>query len=191
MGFLLVYSKGLLRTVGKLELAISVILLFAIVAAVGAQVVSRYFFNNPLIWVEEGVTYAFIWTVFLGASVGLKAQRQIRIEWLSHLSGPRFAAFLFVIRQIVVLVIVVLVLPYALTVMGTESRSMTVSLPWQLPRFLFFSLPLTTAFVLFALTSLYFLVAGLRVLPTGGTVDPLLTFKDDDFDDVEKLMGST
>ncbi|MDE0306877.1 MAG: TRAP transporter small permease [Albidovulum sp.] len=180
---ILTRMRSLLRIVGWVELSVTAFLLFAIVFSVGAQVISRYFFNSPLIWVEEGVVYAFIWSVFLGASVGLKAQRHIRIEWLSHISGPRFAAFLYLLRQVVVIVIVVLVFPFAIKVMNTESRSTTVSLPWDMPRFLFFSLPLATSFVLFAVTSLFFLFAGIRVLPSGGTVDPILTFKDDDNDD--------
>ena len=185
---ILARMRSFLRIVGWIELSVAVFLLFAIVVSVGAQVVSRYFFNNPLIWVEEGAVYAFIWSVFLGASVGLKAQRHIRIEWLSNFSGPHFAAFLYLVRQVVVIVIVVLVIPYALKVMNTESRSMTVSLPWEFPRFLFFSLALTTSFVLFAFTSLYFFLAGLLVLRFGGTVDAIMTFKNDDFDDVEELM---
>lgn len=183
--------RKLLWYIGWTEVVISLALLFSIVASVGAQVVSRYVFNNPLIWVEEGVVYAFIWSVFLGASIGLKAQRHIRIEWLSHLAGPKFAGGLYVFRQVIVLAIVILVFPYALTVMGTESRSTTVSLPWNFPRFLFFSLPLTTSFVLFGVTAFYFLLEGLRALPGGAKIAPILTFQDDDFDDVEEIMGAS
>ena len=183
--------RASLRIIGWIELAVVTFLLFGIVASIGAQVVSRYVFNNPLIWVEEAVVYAFIWSVFLGGSVGIKAQRHIRIEWLSPRAGPRTASYLFILRQLVVIAIVVLVLPYAYKVIGTESRSMTVSLPWQLPRFLFFSLPLSTSFVLIGTTSLFFLLEGLRALPTAGRVEAILKFRDDDYEDVEKLLVSS
>lgn len=183
--------RQLLWYIGWTEVVVSLVLLFSIVASVGTQVISRYLFNNPLIWVEEGVVYAFIWSVFLGASIGLKTQRHIRIEWLSHIAGPRTESGLYLLRQIVVVTIVILVFPYALTVMGTESRSTTVSLPWNLPRFLFFSLPLTTSFVLMGVTAFYFFLEGLRALPQGTKVAPILTFQDDEFDDVEELMETS
>ena len=91
MALLRTYRR-FLEILGWCELGLAVVLLFGIVASIGAQVVSRYFFNNPLIWVEEAVVYGFIWLVFLGASVGLKTQRHIRIEWLSHIWGGRWAA---------------------------------------------------------------------------------------------------
>ena len=189
MALLRTYRR-FLEILGWCELGLAVVLLFGIVASIGAQVVSRYFFNNPLIWVEEAVVYGFIWLVFLGASVGLKTQRHIRIEWLSHIWGGRWAAGLYLIRQGVVIAIVVLVFPYALVVMNTESRSATIALPWELPRFLFFSLPISISFVLLAMTAFYFLLAGLRALPHGAAVEAILCLGDDDFHDVEKLMES-
>ena len=38
------------------------------VILVNANVIMRYFFNNPIHWCEEVVTSLFVWTVFIGSS---------------------------------------------------------------------------------------------------------------------------
>jgi TRAP-type C4-dicarboxylate transport system permease small subunit len=42
------------------------------VTAVFAQIICRYVFKTPLSWSEELARYLFMWTTFLGASVGLR-----------------------------------------------------------------------------------------------------------------------
>ena len=72
----------MIRSIERIEQALGIFLVLAIVAMVGVQVVSRYFFNQPMAWVEELSTYCFIWTVFVGASIALKQDRHIAITAL-------------------------------------------------------------------------------------------------------------
>ena len=60
-----------------------------------ANVVARYFFNNPLEWAEEFSRYSFIWIVFLGAAYCTKSNRRIVIDGLvlalpSRMHAPVF-----------------------------------------------------------------------------------------------------
>ena len=93
MTALLLACRRLLRLVGHIERWIGVSLLIGIVLAITTQVFTRYALNRPIIWVEEFSVYAFIWGTFLGASLGLKYGRHVKIEtYVSHLPARGQAA---------------------------------------------------------------------------------------------------
>jgi TRAP-type C4-dicarboxylate transport system permease small subunit len=50
-----------------------------------AQVVSRYVFGSPLVWSEEIIRYALIWTVFLGAGVAVRKGQLAAVELVREL----------------------------------------------------------------------------------------------------------
>jgi hypothetical protein len=63
-------------------------------------------------------------------------------------------------------------------VMGVEGRSTTISLPIELPRSWFYSLPLTLSAISMTVTTIYLFLEELPMLgghpaPTGTTVSPL------------------
>lgn len=51
-----------------------------------AQVVSRYVLGEPLVWSEEVIRYALIWTVFLGSGVAIKQGMLAAVEIVSQLA---------------------------------------------------------------------------------------------------------
>jgi TRAP-type transport system small permease protein len=69
-----------LALVAVAERVLGVLLIGNIILNIAAQVFSRYVLNRPLVWVEELATYSFIWATFIGASLGLKRLRHVRIE---------------------------------------------------------------------------------------------------------------
>jgi TRAP-type C4-dicarboxylate transport system permease small subunit len=139
------FLDGVVDRIGQLEKWLGVFLVLAIVVMIAVQVVTRYFFDQPLAWVEELATYAFIWTVFLGASYALKGQRHISIEAFQLLLSPRGRVWLQLFIWCAVLAFLVTVIPQAFKVMSVESRSKSVSLPIDIPRMWFYSFPLTLA----------------------------------------------
>src|SRR5918995_7310052 len=82
-----------LAWLGEVERAAGMFLIALMVVTITVQVVTRYVFGQPLVWVEELATYSFIWSVFLGAALGLKEMRQIRIETFLDRIRVRTAAF--------------------------------------------------------------------------------------------------
>jgi TRAP-type C4-dicarboxylate transport system permease small subunit len=158
----------LLRAV---ELTLGVGLLAAIVVMITVQVFTRYVFNRPIVWVEDVATFAFIWCVFLGAAVGLKDLRHIRIETFLARLGARGAAVVHAALHLVILACCVLVARHAWDVMDTEARSLTISLPINLPRHWFYSVPLFCALVSMAATALYFVAAQLHHAATGRAIE--------------------
>jgi TRAP-type C4-dicarboxylate transport system permease small subunit len=148
------FLSSMIRSMERIEQALGVFLVLAIVAMVGVQVVSRYFFNQPMAWVEELSTYCFIWTVFVGASIALKQDRHIAITALELCLSDAQKRWLKVLIWISVLTFMLIMIPHGYKVMQVEARPNSVSLPVDIPRMWFYSLPLTLACISMLITSL-------------------------------------
>ncbi len=164
----------LLRRLGSLERGICVVLMAGIVISMSIQILTRYLLGQPLVWVEEAAGYAFIWVVFLGAAAGFKELRHIRIEtFVARLPAvPRqlMHAALYLICTGAMLVVAF----YAWEIMEVESRSSTMALPVELPRHLFYSLPLFVSTLSIALSGTYLVAAHLACAVSGRPVDAVL-----------------
>src|SRR3954467_12674639 len=157
------YKRALDR-IGALEQALGLALILLIVAAITVQVFSRYALGRPIAWVEESATYAFIWMVFVGASVGLKRGRHILIATFGSHLPRRVGAALRILVWVLVLVTLMVLVVQGIKVMEVEGRSRTISLPVELPRSWFYSLPLTLSAASMILTSFYWLLRELPLL---------------------------
>lgn len=77
------------RAVGRLE-DLSLMGMVALIALVlGAGVVMRYVFNDPITWAEEFVVTIFVWSVMVGVPSALRSRMHIRIDALILRLGPR------------------------------------------------------------------------------------------------------
>ena len=155
--------KWLLDRIGAIERTVGIGLILLIVSAITVQVFTRYVLGRPIIWVEESATYAFIWMVFVGASVGLKQGSHISIATFGSRLPPRAASGLRLLVWLLVLGTLVVIVVQGLKVMGVEGRSRTISLPIELPRSWFYSLPLTASAVSMIFTGIYLLLEEIAV----------------------------
>jgi len=160
-----------LSFLGRVERALGMALLVAIVLMIGVQVGTRYLLNQPIVWVEDVATFAFIWAVFLGAAAGLKELRHIRIETFLTRLPARARALMEALLYAVVFVCCAVIGWQALGVMETESRSLTISLPVNVPRHWFYSVPLFVSLASMAATAAYFIAAHLIEAATGRVPD--------------------
>ena len=64
----------------QLEERLAVLLLVAMTALVGAQVVARFVFSAGFSWMDELARVAFVWVVFLGAVVAMRRCLHIRVH---------------------------------------------------------------------------------------------------------------
>ena len=156
---------------GAVERVTGVFLIALLVVTITVQVVTRYAFGQPLVWVEELATYSFIWSVFLGAALGLKEMRQIRIETFLDRIRVRTAAFFRAELYALILLCSIALATHALDIMEVERRSETMSLPINVGRHWFYSVPLFTGLASMALTAAYFVVAYLALALGGREVD--------------------
>jgi TRAP-type C4-dicarboxylate transport system permease small subunit len=163
--FLARYRRAL-DGIGRVEWAIAIAAMAIMVVCIFAQVVSRYLFGQPLVWVEELSTYAFIWGSFVGASAGLKRGMHLRIEsFVARLTeGPRRG--LRVVLDALMLVFCVVLAVNGVTALRLfEWHQRTIALPVELPRYLFYSIPLIFASASMALTLLHDLLAAVSREP--------------------------
>ncbi|WP_459615355.1 TRAP transporter small permease [Bordetella sp. 2513F-2] len=173
MTSLLTGYRGLLRAVGRLEAAIAMALLAAIVLAIAAQVFSRYILGRPLVWVEELATYCFIWTAFLGASIGMKQWRHVKVEMLSLKGGRQTRSALKLLACVAMAIALGMLAWQATGVMRIESASRSISLPLDVSRMWFYSVPLFVASLSMLATLLYVVLAELHACVTGLEAQPV------------------
>lgn len=70
--------------------AIAAVLLVAIVGMLFAGVVSRYFFNRPIVWIDEAASIAFLWLAMLGTAIAVDRGEHLRLRvLLSRLTERR------------------------------------------------------------------------------------------------------
>jgi len=163
-----------LAGLAAVERVLVVLLILAIVGNIGAQVFSRYALGEPLIWVEELATYAFIWATFLGAGLGMKHGRHVRIVTFVGLLGRIGGALVRSLVHLGILLLAVVLMRQAWTVIGIESRRSSISLPVELPVSLFFSLPLLVGLASIALTTLYLVADDLAAASAGRPRRPIV-----------------
>jgi TRAP-type C4-dicarboxylate transport system permease small subunit len=168
------WPAAVLRALGAVELAVSVVGVFIIIVSIAAQVLLRYVFNAPLIWVEEAATISFIWMTMLGAAAAAKMDRHIWISTFGSFLSVKHQRTLALGGSIFVLGMAALVAWYALGYIHTQNRSMTVSLPVNIPRGFVFAVPTFIAMASIALTQIVKILDNAVRLRRDPTATPLV-----------------
>lgn len=147
---------SLLAGIGRVERWVAIVMMGTMVVCIFAQVVSRYLFGQPLVWVEELSTYAFIWGAFIGAAAGLKHGRHLKIESFVERLPPGARRGLRIALDLLIGTFCVLLVVNGFKAMFLfEWRQTTIALPIDLPRYVFYSTPLIVAAASMVLTVVY------------------------------------
>ena len=85
-------------------------LLAFITIGVFVQVVMRYVFSMSFLWGEELSLFAFIWSVFLGAAVGVRRRIHLGFDFLPELLSGRWADAQRLLIDLSILTVAVLLL---------------------------------------------------------------------------------
>ena len=157
--------RWMLRLIGYAELFLASAILVGIVATILIQVLLNAGLGSPITWEQEGGAYALVWLTFLGASIGLKQMRHVKIvSFVGGLPGRLRCAIRAAVYCVIICTLLVLMRELG-PIMEIESRSTTIALPVDLPRSYFFSVPLLAASTLMLATSvLYFAEAAAGVI---------------------------
>ena len=147
---------SLLAGIGRVERWVVIVMMVTMVVCIFAQVVSRYLFGQPLVWVEELSTYAFIWGAFIGAAAGLKHGRHLKIESFVERLPPGARRGLRIVLDLLIGAFCALLVVNGFKAMFLfEWRQTTIALPIDLPRYLFYSTPLIVGAASMVLTVVY------------------------------------
>ena len=85
------------------EIIAAQIILIAFLGLSSLQVISRYVFDAPMVWTEELSANLLIWMTFLGATAIVRSDSHVRVEVVEELCGPKVAAWLFSIFDLVII----------------------------------------------------------------------------------------
>ena len=100
-------KKSLLkRILTNLDAVICGVTLTICVILVNANVIFRYFLNNPIKWTDEVVTSLFIWTVFMGSAYAHRRHAHLGVDIvmnLIHGNARQVIEFIMDIIQILIL----------------------------------------------------------------------------------------
>ena len=94
------------RIVTNLDAVICGVTLTICVILVNANVIFRYFLNNPIKWTDEVVTSLFIWTVFMGSAYAHRKHAHLGVDIVVNLIHGRardIIEFVMDILQILIL----------------------------------------------------------------------------------------
>ena len=96
------------RIVTNLDAVICGVTLTICVILVNANVIFRYFLNNPIKWTDEVVTSLFIWTVFMGSAYAHRKHAHLGVDIVVNLIHGRardIIEFVMDILQILILIL--------------------------------------------------------------------------------------
>ena len=156
-------SQNLLAIVGRIEIVLAGLILLFIVGMIVVQVILNAGLGNPITWEQEGGAYALVWLTFIGASIGLKQLRHVKIvSFVSSLSA-RWQSLVYAIGYGVIIWVLIILLLELTNIIPIEGRATTIALPIDVPRSWFFSVPLFITSILMLWTvGHYFLSACYR-----------------------------
>lgn len=86
------------------------LLLAFITIGVFIQVVMRYVFSMSFLWGEELSLFAFIWSVFLGAAVGVRRRIHLGFDFLPDMLSGRWAEAQRIVIDLSILIVALLLL---------------------------------------------------------------------------------
>lgn len=92
---------------------LAVVLIVFIMLAVGTDVVMRYFFSKPMIWVGEISEYSLLFITFLGAAWLLRNEGHVRMDLVLNRLGPRAQAVLNLITSIISAIVCLIIVFYS------------------------------------------------------------------------------
>lgn len=96
------------RILTNLDALICGVTLTLCVILVNANVIFRYFLNNPIKWTDEVVTGLFIWTVFMGSAYAHRKHAHLGVDIvvnLIHGKTRKTIEFVMDIIQILILIL--------------------------------------------------------------------------------------
>ncbi len=103
------------RALGGL-IFLSCVLLSLVTLSVCLEVVMRYFFNRPQVWVIEIAEYSLLYITFLGAAWGLREESHISVDLFTSVMGPRGRTVCGYVSDVVCLSVSLILVVYGVRV---------------------------------------------------------------------------
>jgi len=77
------------------------LILIFILLAVCTDVIMRYFFNSPIIWVSEVIESLLLYITFLGSAWLLREEGHVKVDLILNMLKPKTVALLGIVSSII------------------------------------------------------------------------------------------
>lgn len=148
------------KLVTKLE-QYSLVFLITVMTFLGlAQIISRFVIQSPIPWTEALLTYMFVWTCFLGASLAVEQNAHFGVEIFVVLLPKRLQRVIEIcVYLLIIIFAAIMIMKGMLFVEGNadqEMAAMPFSMIWP-----YLAIPVSGLFIaIHAVTAIYCLVSG-------------------------------
>jgi TRAP-type C4-dicarboxylate transport system permease small subunit len=111
------------------------------------QVTFRFFLNIPLSWSEELARYLTVWMIFLGASLGVRSNKLIRLDILLTKINERYHIYFLYASAVIssFFYVVIIVKSFDIIQIVHMQQSPAMTIPMSVP---YLAIPVGSAFML-------------------------------------------
>jgi C4-dicarboxylate transporter DctQ subunit len=129
-----------------------------------SHIIGRYVFRYPLFFAEEISRYCFIWTIMLGASIGLRRKAHTRVEYFINFLPDRGKNILELLVNLSIIGFLGYVIYYGFFLVGKTMSIPTAAMewPWGL---IYLAAP--AGAILMIITNIFYVIEGIKQLSTG------------------------
>jgi len=114
---------------------LSALLIVGIIGLLLTGVVSRYFFNQPITWVDEAASIAFLWLAMLGTAIAIDRAEHLRLTILLTRMSERKRAFAETLGLVLIATFLIALLPhayeYAVSEMDITSSALNIPVGYR------------------------------------------------------------
>ena len=153
--------QKLIGFIQKCENAICIFLLSVAFVTILSHIMGRYVFRYPLFFAEEISRYCFIWTIMLGASIGLRRKAHTRVEYFINFLPDAGKTILEIIVNFCIIGFLCFVIYFGFFLVGKTMNIPTAAMewPWGL---IYLSAPFGA--ILMIITCIFSIIVGIKQL---------------------------
>lgn len=126
--------------IARIVKVIIAILLFAIMAILFIGVIARYFFNSPIYWTDELVTYMLVCMTFLGGYVALRSDRLVRVTFVLSLLPDKARRGVEIFSQFIIIAFLCILGYYSILILKTPVALKQATVALGMPMKYFYGL---------------------------------------------------
>ena len=127
-------KNSLLSAILNLDLYISEFCVALLVVLTITSIITRYVFNKPFAWLEEITSWAFLWSILLGACAAFRRKAHVSIEILVEALPKKlqkvFFVFVFIVTALLLAYLTYQSVIYVGTVIGAHRVTGLLRLPY-------------------------------------------------------------
>lgn len=122
--------QKLLKAYDSIIEFIIVIFFIIMIISLFGEVISRFFFNLPMMWAEEVGRYLFIWIVYLGAAQAFIKNKHLTVDFLAKKIPSPYSNYLDIILHLMIMLFLFFVFVNGVKYAGMNFNKPAYSIEW-------------------------------------------------------------